>query len=928
MSTPILATKLYRPPLRPDRVPRPRLTGQLNAGLHRKLTLVSAPAGFGKTTLISEWLEDLQLTNDDSREDAAEEHPIVNPKSKIANRTAWLSLDEGDNEPTRFWSYLIAALQTVAPDVGERAVRLLHSPQPPPVETVLTTLLNEIAASSGKHILVLDDYHVVDSQPIDRALTFLLEHLPPTLHLVIATREDPLLPLARLRARDELTELRATELRFTPAEAADFLNEVMGLSLSTEEIAALEGRTEGWIAGLQLAALSMHGRDDVAHFIAAFAGDNRYVVDYLAEEVLQRQPDDVRRFLLQTSILNRLSGSLCSAVTRQESSGALLTSLEHANLFVVPLDDKRHWYRYHHLFADVLHARLLEEQPHLVPALHGRASVWHERHDLPDKAIHHALAAKDFERAATLIERVWPALHRSRYRSATSLGWMRALPEDLVRARPLLSTAYAWELLNAGEFEFAEVWLRDAERGLATADAAPGEMDESHWRLLPSLIATARAYLAQSLGDAPGTVRYAQQALDHLPADDYVGRGPAAALLGLAHWASGDLDAAHRALADAMENFRLAGNILFAISGTYGMADICLAQGRLRGAVRTYEASLRLAGDTQVQGTADLYLGLGDLRREQGDLDAAADLLQQSAELSERAALQTWPFRFRIAQACLKQTQGDFDGALALLDEAERRYFHGPVPNLRPIPALRARVWVAQGNLDNALAWARERTLSPYDELDYLHEFEHITLARLLLAQHGQDRQAHHLQAHHLDDAQSLLARLLEAAEAGSRTGSALEIWVLQALAHQARGDIDAALAALERALELAEPEGYVRLFVDEGPPMAHLLRAAAARGIAPAYVRKLLNHFPDSTVASSTRSPASKPQLPLIEPLSERELEVLHLIAQGLSNREIGERLFLALSTVKGHNRNIFGKLQVQRRTEAVARARALGLL
>ncbi len=910
MSTPILTTKLYSPPTRPEFVPRPRLIERLNDGLQRKLTLISAPAGFGKTTLVSDWLH----------------------QSKVP--TAWLSLDEGDNDPTRFLAYLVAALQTIAANMGEGVLAVLQAPQPPPTESILTALLNEITSIPDNFVLVLDDYHVIEAKPADNALTFLLEHLPPQMHLVIATREDPHLPLARLRARGQLTELRAADLRFTPGEAATFLNQVMGLGLSAEEVTSLETRTEGWIAGLQLAALSMRGREDVAGFIRAFAGDNRYIVDYLVEEVLQCQPERVRSFLLQTSILDRLSGPLCDAVTDQEEGNVMLEALERGNLFVVPLDDKRHWYRYHHLFADVLHAHLMKEQPDRVPTLHRRASEWYEHNGSPADAVRHALAAEDFERAAGLVELAWPAMD-GRFQSATWLGWVKALPDELVRARPVLSVGYAWAFLNGGELEAGEARLRDAERWLETTadmserpEAPSAEMvvvDEEQFRSLPATTATARAYHAQALGDVPGTVKYARRALDLLPEGDHLRRGPAAALLGLVQWASGDLEAAHRSIADAMAGFQMAGNMHFAISGTYGLADIRMAQGRLREAVSTYEQSLQLAteqGEPVLRGTADLYLGLGELHREQGDLEAARQHLLRSEELGEQAALPDWPHRLCLAQARLKEAQGDLDGALSLLDEAERLYYRTPIPDVRPIAALKTRVWVRQGRLTEALGWARERGLSVDDDLSYLREFEHVTLARVLIARYNSDREERSIL-----EAMGLLERLLKAAEEGGRMGSVIEILVLQALAHEAQGNIPLALAPLERALALAEPEGYVRIFVDEGLPMAQLLSEAAAHGMMLDYIGKLLAVFEAEEQKREDKS-YLPPAQPLVEPLSQRELEVLQLIAQGLSNRKISERVFLALSTVKGHNRIIFSKLQVQRRTEAVARARELGLL
>jgi LuxR family maltose regulon positive regulatory protein len=576
-----------------------------------------------------------------------------------------------------------------------------------------------------------------------------------------------------------------------------------------------------------------------------------------------------------------------------------------------------------------------------VPTLHRRASEWHEHNGLPADAIRHALAAEDFERAADLVEVTWPAMDRS-YQSATWLGWTKALPDELVRVRPVLSAGYAWALLNVGELEAAEARLRDAERWLdTTADmsgrphdpsgAPSAEMvvvDEEQFRSLPASIATARAYHAEVLGDVPGTVTYARRALDLLPGGDYYERGVLAALLGVAYWVSGDLEAAHRSFADFMANMRMAGNILVAISGTHVLADIRMAQGRLHEAVRAYEQSLQLAEEQNepvLRGTADLYLGLSELECEQGDLEAARQHLLTSKELGEHAALPQLQYRSCVAQARIKEAEGDLDGALDQLYEAERQYISSPVSDMHPAAALKARVWVRQGRLTEALSWVHEQGPSVDDDLSYLREFEHITLARVLIARYKSEWVEHSIR-----EAMELLERLLQAAEEGGRMGSVIEILMLQALAHEAQGDSPSALVPLERALTLAEPEGYVRIFVDEGRPMAQLLSEAAARGIMPDYTARLLAIFEAEKQKSKDRSypPPALPVQSLVEPLSQRELEVLQLIAQGLSNREISERLFLAVITVKGHNRNIFRKLQVRRRTEAIARARELGLL
>jgi LuxR family maltose regulon positive regulatory protein len=913
MSTPIIATKLYAPPPRPTVVPRPRLVERLDEGLHRKLSLVCAPAGFGKSTLLSAWV------------------------AGSDRQVAWLSLDEGDNGPTRFLSYLVAALRTVASDVGEGALGALGSPQPPPTESVMTALLNEITTVPFDIVLILDDYHVIDAKAVDEALAFLIENLPPQMHLVIATREDPQLPLARLRARDQLTEVRARDLRFTSSEAAEFLDEAMGLELSAEEVVALEERTEGWIVGLQLAALSMQGREDASGFIRTFAGDNRYIVDYLAEEVLQRQPTPTRSFLLQTSILDRLSGPLCEAVTGQEDGSGMLEVLERGNFFVVPLDDKRHWYRYHHLFADVLSAHLMQQQPDRVPTLHRRASEWYEHNGSAADAIRHALAAEEFKRAANLVELVWPAMRRSR-REAILLGWLQALPKELLQFRPVLSAAYAHVLLAMGEREGVEERLRDAEWCLNTTeemrarrDTPAAEMvvvDDEAFHRLPGQIAIARAGLALARGDVPGTVTYARRALDLAPGDDHLTRGGASGFLGLAYWTGGDLEAAHQRYADGMESLQKAGNISDTIGGAIMLANIRIAQGRLREAMSTYERGLRLAtaqGAPVLRGAADMHVGMSQLLRERDDLGAATQHLLRSKELGEHMGFPPYPYRWRVAMARIREARGDLDGALDLLDEAERLYVIDFSPNVRPVPALRARVWLKQGRLDEALGWARERGLSAHDDLGYLCEFEHVTLAGVLLARYENDRAGRSIL-----DAMGLLERLLKAAEEGERTGSVIEILLLQALAHNTQGNCPSALVPLERALTLAEPEGYVRTFVDEGPPMEQLLLDAAAHRIMLGYTGKLLAAFGAEPPGRAGESPlpTSPASQPLIERLSERELEVLRLFGTELSGPEIASELVVALSTVRTHTKSVYRKLGVNNRRAAVKRAAELGLM
>jgi LuxR family maltose regulon positive regulatory protein len=896
----LLATKLYIPKWRPGLVSRPRLVERLWQGAERKLTLVTAPAGFGKSTLLAEWL-------------------ATSPAGERA--TAWVSLDAGDNDPAIFWTYVAAALQTIQAGIGGNALALLSSPQPPPIESILTSLINELATVERDVTLILDDLHVIDAQSIHGGLDFLLDYLPPNVHLVIASRADPPLPLARMRARGELTELRAAELRFTPDEAAAFLNDVMGLAIPADDVAALETRTEGWIAGLQLAALSMQGRADVSGFIAAFAGDDRYIVDYLAEEVLQRQPAGVREFLLATSILDRLSGGLCDAVTGRQDGRAMLEQLERGNLFVVPLDDRRHWYRYHHLFADVLRAHLGEELPGELPALHERACRWYEQNGFTADAIRHALAARDFERAANMVELAAPALRRSR-QETTLLGWLRMLPEAVVRVRPVLSMVYAGILLTTGEVEGVEARLQDAERWLDARSVGLVIADEEESRRLPASIAVHRAGFSLVRGEVASAMHQARRVLEIAAEDDHLYRGAAAAILGLGSWTSGDLEGAYQSYAAGMESLRQAGNITDTIGGAIALADIRITQGRLREAVRIYQGTVQRAADhgaPAMRGTADMHVGMSTIAREWNDLEAAMQHLTRSTELGEAAAFPQNPYRWCVAMARIREAGGDLDGALALLDEAERRYVSDFYPYVRPIAALRARVWIAQGRVDDALGWARELGVSTSDELSYLREFEHLTLARALIARYVEDRAGDSIR-----EVLSLLDRLVAAAEDGKRAGSLIEALLVLALAQAAKGDLPAALMPLERALTLAEPEGYVRVFVGEGETMRNLLRQAATQGIAPDYARRLLAAFGDPVRGASTSGHTPG----LAEPLTAREIEVLRLIAAGLRNEEIAGRLFISLATVKRHIANAYGKLAVSNRVEAVSRARELGLL
>ena len=908
MSPPILATKLFIPPTRPGTVLRPRLIERLNEGLNRKLTLISAPAGFGKTTLISEWIAACEQLD-----------PLL--------RAAWLSLDSGDHDPVRFMTYLVASLQTITPTISAELLSLLQSPQPPPTESCLTALLNDITHIPERVILILDDYHLTDAKLVDDAVSFLVEHLPTHMHLVITTREDPDLPLARLRARGQLTELRAKDLRFSPSEAAEFLNYAMDLGLSAADIAVLETRTEGWIAGLQLAAISIQGQQDAPQFIRTFAGDHRYVVDYLVEEVLERQPDPVRSFLLQTSILDRLNGPLCNAVTGQEEGQARLEALERGNFFVIPLDDRRHWYRYHHLFADVLRAHLMSERPDQVAMLHSRASLWYEQNDQPTEAIHHALAGKDFQRAATLIERALPALRRDR-QEATLLNWLQSLPDELFSSRPVLSVHYAGTLLQSGRLDGVETRLGEVERWLCAMEVK-GErldgsladivvVDDEELRRLPGSVAMYRAAVALFQGNVADTLKFAGRIPEMVREDDHLHRGAAAGLLALAHWTNGDLEAAREWYIECIARLKRIGHISDALGSSIALADIQMAQGHLRDAISTYERGLQLAeqGTLVLRGAADMHVGLSQLHYERGDLKAAREHLLRSQELGEFAGLPQNPYRWRVAMARIRGAEGDLDGALDLLNEAERLYMGDFSPNVRPISALRTRAWVVQGRLAEAQDWVRQQDLSVEDDLSYLREFEHITLARILLARYRNVRDAQSM-----PEAVEFLQRLLKSAEDGERTASVIEILVLQALVHQVQGEISAALVTLERALILAEPEHYVRMFVDEGPPMAALLETAAKQGITRDYTRELLRAIDKP----EHRSPVIQA---LTDPLSERELDVLRLLATDLNGPEIARQLMVSLNTLRTHTKNIFTKLDVNSRQSAVRRADELNLI
>lgn len=917
----LLATKLFLPPPRPDLVPRPRLYSVLDAGMRRKLTLLAAPAGSGKTTLLGGWRA---------------------TATGAAMPLAWVALDRADNDPARFWHYLGAALDTLCPGVGRQLAPLLGA-TPPPLERVLTGALNALATLPHDVALVLDDYHVIETAAIHSGLVFLLDHLPPPIHLVIASRADPPLPLGRLRVRGELAEVRADALRFTPDETAAFLAGVMGLPLGVEEIAVLVGRTEGWIAGLQLAALSLQGQGAApsAAFIEAFAGSNRFVVDYLAEEVLERQPAEVQAFLLHTAILDRLSGPLCDALLAGGSAAAVgqvtLEALERANLFVIPLDEDRRWYRYHQLFAGVLRQRLHQTRPDLPPRLHRRASAWFRGQGLDSEAIQHALAAADFEVAAEIIEQITPAVvFRGQLR--TVLGWLDALPEALMSARPILCIYHAAMLLFTDQRAVAEARLTVAERavehGLPTDQA----------RTILGQAAAIRSDLARIGGDLAGGVALARRALELLPEVETTRlklRPIALADSARAYLVSGDVTAASERLAtEVIAPVLASGNHFAALTSLNNLARLYVLQGRLHQAAATYADALRMAteigGVGGLFGGASYYFGLGELLREQNDLDGAAHNLGLGMDLVQ-GTLTVEGYYVALGSSALArvhQARGDHDHAnvtlAAFADLARRRHFVAAL--LDRVAAAQAQLWLAQGNLAAASRWAEASGLHADDDLAYPRESEYLTQARVRIA-HARDAASTATATDSaLADTLRLLDRLLVAAEADARLGSTIEILIQRALALDARGERTSALVALERAVVLAAPEGFRRVFLDEGAPLAALLAQIRPRQRAVHdYVVGLLTAFagPDRSTAlvvAGQPHPTAVSVLP--EALTARELAVLRLIAEGLANPAIAARLFVTVGTVKWYVNTIFGKLAVTSRTQAVARARTLRLL
>ncbi|MFN0281206.1 MAG: LuxR C-terminal-related transcriptional regulator [Kineosporiaceae bacterium] len=900
----VLGTKLHVPSPRHQLVSRPRLTGLLPAGgsAMPRLVLVSAPAGFGKTTVLAQWLA---------------------TGAGLVAHVAWLSLDEGDNDPRRFLAHLVAALRRSNPDGSAGTAALMEVGGEVPAQAVLTSLVNELDEVDGTTVLTLDDYHVIDDPRVHDCVGFLLEHLPPQATIAIATRADPPLPLARLRSRAELVELRAADLRFTTAEAEVFLNRVMDLHVPPDQVAALDARTEGWAAGLQLAGLSMRGRRQPAAFVDAFTGSHRFVLDYLVEEVLGSLAENVRGFLLDTCALDGLTGPLCDALTGRADGQRMLHALDRDNLFIVALDDRRQWYRYHHLFADALRARLAAEDPGRVPRLHRAASRWYADHDLLEDAVAHALAGLDAEATADLIERALREARRHR-RDRMIQEWLRALPDDVIRKRPILATQQAWMRLVEGDLDGVEARLQVAESALdamPAAERATTTADDA-LRTLPAWIAIYRASAAQARGDAAATADNARRALELAGPEDHFARGGAAGFLGLAAWAEGDLEVAVDTFTHAVTSLRSAGNVTDELGSTVVLADMWEVRGHPVKARRLYEQALSTAQQhpgVPLQTTGDLHVGLAGVLREQGELDAAEQHLRISEALGEGASLLENRHRWHLAKAGLLRARGDLDGALDELHRAASAYLPGFFPDVRPIPAAIARIRIAQGRLEDGWDWAHEHRVTTADDLTYLSEYNHLTLARLLVAQHRAEGSPDRLTG-----ALDLLDRLLAGAQDGGRGASVVDARLLKALVHDARGERVEAMTQLDRALADAVPAGYVRLFLDEGASMEGLLRSAEQRPRTGELARAVLGAAADAAPASVPR-PADDPAP---GGLSEREVDVLRMLATSLTGPEIAQHLFMSVNTFRTHSRHIFTKLDVKTRRAAVTRAGELDLL
>ncbi len=885
MSGDLLQTKLYIPPLRPSLVPRPHLIEKLNTGLRRKLTLISAPAGFGKTTLVSEWIQQC-------------EHAI-----------AWVSLDKGDNDPARFLAYFVAALHKIAPDIGEFADRR-SSLRQLSTESVLTAVINTITANPKNFILILDDYHLITAEPIHDALTFLLDHQPPQLHLVITTRTDPPLPLARWRVCREMNELRANDLRFTTDETAAFLNSIGGLDLLPDDVRILEKRTEGWIAGLQMAAISMRGSRDKSGFIEALSGSHHFILDYLVEEVLEQQPANVQEFLLKTAVLQRMTAPLCDAVTGVNDSQTVLTRLEQANLFLVPLDEERRWYRYHHLFADLLQSILRQRSSaEQIRELHRRASRWHQRNGSLEEAMIHTMAAQEFEQAALMIEKNIASMFMHS-EVPVLLGWINKLPQAIVRDHPWIDIYRATTLALASQLDEVAPLLAGVEKQIKPD--APQSLE------LLGHIAAIRAYVANLRGNAAQAVEMAALTEKYLPEASLTARGIADYALADTYFARDDMDRAGQALLNMLKVGQETGQLMVIVPALCDLAAIKKVQGRLHQAMELYDRAYRQMVarkglDSRVRCAYEF--GLADLLREWNQLDAAHAHAMIGIEYRQR--LGGYLVVGDIVLMRILQAQGDVAGAMETLRNAEK-YMQTYPFQMAPTTEFKT-AWVAQclaaGDVEMASQWAEVRSGGS--------ELEQIALARLRLAQG------------HVADAHLLLDRQRVLAEASGRNGRLIEILGLQAIAQNAQGQTKEAAVTLSQALSLARPEGYRRVFLDMERPLGDLLEqtimqdtTARRSHIVQAYVRDLLDAFQQQNRARETAFLSPSLAEVLNNPLTEREQDVLQLLAEGLSNKEIAGRLVVAPSTVKQHLKNIYSKLDVHSRTQAVARGRELNLL
>ena len=893
----LLRTKLFIPRPRKNLVSRPRLVEGLNAGLDKKLTLIAAPAGFGKTTLLSEWI----------------------PQSPRC--VTWFSLDEADNDSTRFWTYFISSLQGLRSDLGDGALTLLQSPQAPPITSSLTALINDITAFPDAFAMVLDDYHAIESQPIHEALTYLIAHLPERMHLVITTRVDPPLPLARFRVHDQLIEVRANHLRFTTEEVAAFLTQTMELNLTNEEVSALETRTEGWVAGLQIAALSMQGRDDIPGFIKTFSGSHRHILGYLAEEVINQQPESTLNFLLQTSILDRLCGPLCDAVTRETNGQAILESLEHANLFIIPLDDEGRWYRYHHLFAEMMQARLQQNQPEITAELHRRASEWYERNDFLVDTLSHANKAGEIERAATLIERAAPAWLESG--AVTTLrGWLDTLPERIVRSRPQLNLIYAYVLAYTGDPAGFKTRLSEIELMLRASNTIPAVERND----LLGEVAALQARVSFDRNQRPD-VDELRGILATISADNTRVQGLLAFAIGYEERLSGNMVEATKFFTQAAIRAHERGDKSQWANSMGFVADLQEIQGLLRKSAQTWEDTLQMTTLEKEQLTpfvATAYISLGKLDFEWNDLEKAERYLRQGMELGRLSGVEAVEFQGATTLAFVLQGQGDASGADAMIQHANQIAKKWNLQSTtNRIVAYEARLLLMRGQWQAATRLPLFNSITDSEDLDESLGIEYFTIARLMIAQDQ------------LVEALQLLNRLLSAAKHAGRIRHMIETLTLQALAWQTKGNTPEAILTLAHTLNLAEPEGYIRTFVDEGEPMRQLLldyQSTIKKRIGDsvdsdslrllAYTDKLLTAF---SQPAAIKKPESES---LLEPLSERELDILRLIATGRSNQEIADILVIAMSTVKSHINSIYGKLGTNRRTQAVALAHDMGLL